>query len=347
MRLLIVTQVVDVQDPGLGFFVRWIEELAKRIERVEVICLKKGAYELPANVHVHSLGKEEGRPLLGTLTYLVRFRILAWRLRRNYDAVFVHMNQEYILTMGLCWKLLKKPVYLWRNHYAGSWFTNVAVAFCTKVFCTSEHSYTARFTKTVRMPVGVDTELFYQNIHIHRQDRSILSFGRIAPSKRLELLLDALAILAREGVAFSATFVGSPLPDDTEYYDSLKEKASPLGNRVSFMPGVPKEVAPDFFRTHSVFVNTSPSGMLDKTIFEAAACGCQVLTSSEDIAESVGHVSYFDSAGKLAERLKEMLEKTHEQPERLQALVKENTLSRLAERLQQEFESPPPAEHHA
>ena len=39
-KLLIVTQAVDTEEPALGFFVRWIEELAKRVESVEVICLK-------------------------------------------------------------------------------------------------------------------------------------------------------------------------------------------------------------------------------------------------------------------------------------------------------------------
>ena len=55
MRLLICTQAVDVNDPILGFFVRWIEEFAKHCEKVTVICLRKGEYTLPQNVHVHAL----------------------------------------------------------------------------------------------------------------------------------------------------------------------------------------------------------------------------------------------------------------------------------------------------
>jgi len=58
MKLLVVTQVVDTEDPVLGFFVRWVEELAKHVESVEVICLREGKHMLPVNVHVHSLGKE-------------------------------------------------------------------------------------------------------------------------------------------------------------------------------------------------------------------------------------------------------------------------------------------------
>lgn len=42
MRLLILTQAVDLDDPVLGFFHRWIVEFAKRFDTIEVICLKAG-----------------------------------------------------------------------------------------------------------------------------------------------------------------------------------------------------------------------------------------------------------------------------------------------------------------
>lgn len=34
------------------------------------------------------------------------------------------------------------------------------------------------------------------------------------------------------------------------------------------------------YNNHEIFVNLSPSGMYDKTIFEAMACECLVLTSN-------------------------------------------------------------------
>ena len=59
MRLLILTQKVDINDDILGFFHRWIEEFAKRCEKVIVICLQEGRHDLPSNVKVLSLGKRE------------------------------------------------------------------------------------------------------------------------------------------------------------------------------------------------------------------------------------------------------------------------------------------------
>lgn len=334
MKLLIVTQVVDTEDPVLGFFVRWIEEFAKHAERIEIICLKEGKHNFPENVRVHSLGKEKGPPRLWRrAVYAFRFLSLVWRLRNEYDAVFVHMNQEYVLISGWLWKLLGKRVYMWRNHYAGSWQTDLAAFFCTKVFCTSKHSYTAKYTKTVMMPVGVDTERFHPDERIVRKPHSILFLGRMSPSKRPEMLVDALAMLAQDGVEFTASLYGSPLPRDEAYYEGLKEKVRSLSlaDRITFLPGVPNSQTPDLYRAHEIFVNTSPSGMLDKTMFEAAASGCRVLAASKDFAESAGEDSYFDSSSELAKRLTSVLEETSVRP--LTTLVEGNSLVSLAERL--------------
>ena len=367
MKLLIVTQAVDTEDPVLGCFVRWIEEFAQRVERIEVICLREGKHDaLPANVRVHSLGKErdaaENTTIYGSVfrrvRYAFRFKLLAWRLRRDYDAVFVHMNQEYILIAGPLWKMLGKRVYLWRNHYAGSWVTDVAAAFCTKVFCTSKHSYTARYKKTVLMPVGVDTERFFPDARIERKPNSILFLGRISPSKRPEMLIDALASLARTGATFTASLIGSPLPQDETYHESLKEKVrslshhkgtshflsrsapnemKSLADRVSFHPGVPNGQTPDLYRAHEIFVNASPSGMLDKTLFEAAACGCRVLAASEDFAALAGPDSHFTDAPELALRLTAAL--AAPAPQTPAPIVAENSLAALSEKLREELYS--------
>ncbi|MDE1988716.1 MAG: hypothetical protein KGI39_03395, partial [Patescibacteria group bacterium] len=59
MRILILTQKIDANDPILGFFCGWAKEFAKRFEMITVICLQKGECNLPANVKVLSLGKEK------------------------------------------------------------------------------------------------------------------------------------------------------------------------------------------------------------------------------------------------------------------------------------------------
>lgn len=340
MKLLIVTQAVDADDPILGFFCRWIEEFATRVERVEVICLREGKHALPANVRVHSLGKERGRPVLGAAAYALRFIALAWRLRRDYDAVFVHMNQEYVLIAGWLWKIMGRHVYLWRNHYAGSWLTDIAAAFCTKIFCTSKYSYTARYAKVALMPVGVDTSRFAHDSRVTRVPHSILFLARIAPAKRPEILLGALAMLNGRGVRFTATFVGSPLPEHESYYADLIAQADTLGLRtmVSFKTGVPNSETPKLYQSHEIFVNTSPSGMLDKTLFEAGACGAIPLAMSDDWATVAGTDLSFAGETELSERLErficaDVVAKKARIKKIQNNAVEQNALSVLADRL--------------
>lgn len=316
MRILFITQVIDRNDPYLSFVQRWISAFAWEFESIVAICLKKGEYSLPKNVKVLSLGKEK-KP--SRLSYIFLFYKYLWRERKNYDAVFVHMNQEYVLLAGWLWRLLGKPVYLWRNHYAGSLLTDVAAAFCTNVFCTSHYSYTARYERTIFMPVGIDTDLFKpvqekkeaQKEAIARKPRSILFFGRIAPSKRPDILIEALGLLAKKGIDFSASFVGSALPKDAGYHESLRRRGSELGlgGRISWKPGPPNAEAPALYSAHELFINLSPSGMLDKTIFEAMACRCLVLASSEDLRGKVAGDFLFESASpaEVAEKIEHVL----------------------------------------
>ena len=101
MKLLFITQVVDKEDAVLGFVHGWLIELACIFDHIHVICLEKGSVELPANITLHSLGKEEG---VSRLEYLKRFYSLVFKLRPEYDGVFVHMNSEYVILAGPLWR---------------------------------------------------------------------------------------------------------------------------------------------------------------------------------------------------------------------------------------------------
>lgn len=339
MRLLVVTQALDLDDPLLSAYHGWVEALAGESESVEAVCLKEGRHALPANVTVHSLGKESG--LRSRLGYAWSFLSLCWKLRSRYDAAFVHMNQEYVLVAGPLWKLLGKRVYLWRNHYAGSVLTDIAASLCTSVFCTSRHSYTAKYRKTVFMPVGVNLERFGTDGGEARAPRSILFFSRITPSKHAELLIEAFGLLKAKGVAFSASIVGSAPSEFEGYATALSMQVADLGleSSVRFLPGVRNEDAPAVFRSYELYVNCSPSGMLDKVIFEAAASGCLVLSESDDLrGKGFADVTYEPGdAASLASHIERLIALSPEEKEGLRArffaLAAENSLVGLAKEL--------------
>lgn len=336
VRLLICTQAYDSEDRALGFFVGWIEEFAKRFDHIEVLCLRRGKGPIPNNVNVTSLGAPSEAPrVVKRVRALMRLVSESWRLRGEYEAVFVHMNQEYVLGAGWLWKLLGKRVYFWRNHYEGSMLTNVAARFAKKVFYTSKHSYTAKFPHAIQMPVGVDVAQYEQSTA--RAPRSILWYARIAPSKRLEMFIEALSLLKGHGGTFSASVYGSPLPVDAVYYEEQKRRASDLGLSVSFHAGLPHRESAKVFGMHEIFVNTSRSGMYDKTIFEAATSGCIVLASSKDLAEEIGNEFYFDDVPELTAKLERFLSLPPVELEKLRTrsvqLAQKHSLKALGDRI--------------
>jgi glycosyltransferase involved in cell wall biosynthesis len=283
MKLLITTQAVDLDDPVLGFFHRWIAELAKRCETVHVICLKEGRHDLPKNVFVHTLGKETGpsRP-----KYVGRFYRYIREYRKDYDAVFVHMNEEYVLLGGALWRLWGKRIVLWRNHAKGSFPTLTAAKLSHIVCYTSPSAFVARYKNSVRMPVGIDTE-FFSPAQAPSQQNSILFLGRLDPVKRVDTFVRALEALHERRVSFAATIVGDPTEKKSKYAHDVRNLASAMALEgvVSMRAGVTNTEARDLFRSHSIYCNLTPSGSFDKTIGEAMASGCIVVTQNNALQD--------------------------------------------------------------
>ena len=328
MKLLIITQKVDKNDSVLGFFHGWIREFSRKFEKITVICLEKGEVDLPENVKVFSLGKEAARraasqkfikppqlnkrrfngvnkvfKVIKRIIYILKFYKYIWREKKNYEIVFAHMNQEYVLFGGLLWKILGKKIFLWRSHPKGSCLTRVAVWFSNKVFYTSPFSYTARFKKGVMMPVGVNCESKVKSLSQLNKNQfngtgkvykgeslKILYLGRVAPVKNIEVIIEAMKILKEKGIKFQLSVVGDALEKDEEYYDELKLKVKSLKleKEIKFLPGVPNKETLKVYAGYDIFINATETGSMDKTIFEAIFAGLPVITSNKALRDFFG-----------------------------------------------------------
>ena len=279
MKLLFITQKVDAHDRGpLAFVSSWIRALAMRVEHLEVICLEKGTVHLPDHVDVWSLGKESGK---SRFHYMRLFFKYIYTRRKKYDAVLVHMNQEYVLLGAFVWRMLGKRVVLWYNHTYGSIRTRLAVLFSHRVLYTSQHAYTARFKKSLRAPAGIDTEVFCKKKSLHVGERVILSVGRLSKVKNLHTLIDAFN-MAYSKCPHAVLHIYGEVAD-ADYFEELQArvKTAPNPDRIRFLGGVRYEDMAGVYNTGDVFVNLTQTGSFDKTVLEAMACEVPVILSNQ------------------------------------------------------------------
>jgi glycosyltransferase involved in cell wall biosynthesis len=138
------------------------------------------------------------------------------------------------------------------------------------------------------MPVGINTDIFDTKSRTEDYEsykNKVLFLGRIAPIKNPHIFVEALGIMNKKGITFEANIYGDPLPKDEEYHQSLKTavKELDLNKKVKFFNSISNDKTPEIYSSHEIFVNLSPSGSFDKTILEAAACGCVIIIANQSL----------------------------------------------------------------
>lgn len=280
MKLLIITQKVDRDDPVLGFFHRWTEEFAKHCEIVTVIGQYVGAHAFPSHVHVLSLGKERGRP---RFLQLLRFWSLIIRHRRAYDAVLVHMTPVWVVLGWKIWFLLRKPVYLWYEARGKRMALRFALCVVRKVFSASAHGMPLRTRKSVVVGHGIDTDRFAPG-DAPRDAGLIVTVGRITAAKRIPIILHALSALP---APCHLVIAGAPVTvEDQGTHAELLALIHRLRlqDRVT-MRTLSHAALPPLLQRATLFLHASATA-LDKAVLEAMACGC-VIISCADAAVSI------------------------------------------------------------
>jgi len=288
MNLLILTQKVDKNDAILGFFHSWILEFAKNYEKVTVICLYEGEHNLPNNVKVLSLGKEKG---VSKITYLYNFYKFIFQERKNYDKVFVHMNQIYIILGGLFWKLSGKEIGLWYAHGSIPFGLRIATKITNYIFTSTESGFRINSKRKRVVGQGIDVSSFKpSDLKINSDTFNIVTVGRISPVKDLETLIKAINLIKND-IPVRLNIIGEIiLGKDRNYKKNLEQKIKEmdLGTIVTFVGSVPNNRLVDYLRKNDLFVNTSHTGSLDKTVLEAMATGLPVLNCNEALLDVFG-----------------------------------------------------------
>lgn len=274
MRVLMIVQEINESHWLRGFIVGWVRALAAEVEHLHVLTLAQYAADLPPNVSVYSMGKEEGK---NRLRELRRFYGHLGALVGDVDAIFSHMTPRYTYLAAPFASLHHKPQLLWYTHPRHNWELQLAFRAAKWITTADLSSFPFQSPKVHALGHGIDTERFCPLDIPLADPPMVLAVGRITPAKKHDLLLEVAARLAHIQVVIA----GAPAAaGDEAYLASLLRRRDELGlgeNRFRLVGALQTDELIHVTRQTSVVTNLSALGYFDKAALEGMLIGKPVL----------------------------------------------------------------------
>jgi glycosyltransferase involved in cell wall biosynthesis len=339
VRLVVITQRVDADDPALGATVAKLRALAAHVDELVVLTLTARPVDLPANVRVKEFGANgqllRGARLVG---------LLIPELRRRPVAVLAHMSPIYAVLAAPVTRPLRVPLLLWFTHWRQSPTLRLAERLATKILSVSDQSFPLHSRKVVATGHGIEVPDERPAARPDDGTLRLVALGRTSPAKGLSTVIEAVQRLA--DIPVEAELRGPSLTEaEQTHRQELEALIDELGlaGRVRLEGPVAQSATPSVYARSDVLVNNMRAGALDKVVYEAAASGLPVAVASEGFEPLVRGIDpplrfeQDDVAG-----LAECLRALHEAgPERRRAIggelreriVRDHSVERWAERV--------------
>ena len=269
MKLIVVTQHVDLDHPSLGATVPKLRALASRVD--ELVVLADGAAPgtaLPPNCTVRLFGSRTraGRGLRFVRALLAELR--------GADAVLAHMVPLYAVLAAPLARPRGVRVLLWYTQWHASPMLRLAERAANRVLSVETGSFPLRSRKLDAIGHGVDAvELACRGADPGGSSLDVLALGRYSAVKGYATMIRGVGEAVARGLDVRLAVHG-PVSNEPErrHRDELSSLAEGLGlsRRVVLGEALPRPQALASLARSNVLASATVRGAADKVVLEAA-----------------------------------------------------------------------------
>jgi len=333
MRLLFICYEMNDESPVLAWQAAIARELSLLCESMVVFAEQAGKFRPGRNTQVVVTGGTPPAVLGQHGSQGVLDHPLFKALQRGWSpqVCFIHMAHKWAYRLWPVFFAMRMPVLLWYAHGTVTAHLRRALDSVDRVITSTPEGFRIPSPKVHVIGQGVNTEIFTIPEYTNVQKDCILYTGRISRRKRIDLMvlvMSALRKMAPE-LPLHLRLVGPILTaDDEAYMRQVRALIAALGLEgvVEYMGALPQTTHPGLYSKSFLHLNVSQTGSMDKTVIEALACGCPVLTSNEAFTDLLRDYPAFhiddDQPAAIARQILALhRDQRNHAPEHLRALV--------------------------
>jgi len=278
MNILFYCQSLDISDPVVGDTVDRVLAISQHpsVKKMFVISSRGNVVKLSNKIEHISLNRHASSRIASFLKLLSS--IIKINNKDKIDWIYLYMTPTLAFIFSILRPFLKFKIAIWFAHTQFTKWTRFNVMICSDVWFTVNKAQAIPCKHLKIIGQGVDLEKFKPQLVSKKWD--FITIGRITPVKKIELILESLAILKRRDsiIATLAICGDSYLPEDIAYKESLilLTKKLEIEDQVLFLGAVSRKDLPDKINLSRYFVFTVPGG-IGKATMEAMGVGLPML----------------------------------------------------------------------
>ncbi|MGA9348258.1 MAG: glycosyltransferase family 4 protein [Anaerolineae bacterium] len=291
MKMIFICETVDENHQVLASTAERIKYFALHpdVEHVDVIALRVGDYDLPANVKIHTLKHKKNPNVTDRFRTLYKFYRIVVHLCRHtrINVIYCYMGAIYPILLFPIKLLFRPQICLWWGHTIAVPITKLSVHFFVDKWFTANKTTAPLNTRNLHLVgQGVDQDLFKDTKLAKKFD--FITVGRISPVKRTDLIIRALSLCrSRIGKDVSLLICGNPLTEqDLKYKEDLISMISGLRleDNIEFAGKVLYKNMPYMYNQSRCFVFATPGGV-GKALLEAMSCALPMIVAEPNMTD--------------------------------------------------------------